>query len=116
CAGLATDPVRAAGAKPAAFLDAYKTQYGSAPRTSYALYGVQALQVILAAIEKSDGSRKSVRDQVFEGAGVTIPAGTAVLGKEVHIDPATGDVSVKDITIELEQGNKETFLKAWPVS
>lgn len=115
-AGLSTDPLRAAGGKPAAFLDAYKAKYGSDPRTSYALYGVQALQVILAAIEKSDGTRKSVRDQVFEGAGITVPAGTAVLGKEVHIDPATGDVNVKDITIELEQGNKETFLKAWPVS
>lgn len=115
-AGLSTDPLRAAGGKPAAFLDAYKAKYGSDPRTSYALYGVQALQVILAAIEKSDGTRKSVRDQVFEGAGVTVPAGTAVLGKEVHIDPASGDVNVKDISIELEQGNKETFFKAWPVS
>ncbi|MGE5830294.1 MAG: branched-chain amino acid ABC transporter substrate-binding protein [Micromonosporaceae bacterium] len=115
-AGLSTDPLRAAGGKPAAFLDAYKAKYGSDPRTSYALYGVQALQVILAAIEKSDGTRKSVRDQVFEGAGVTVPATVAVLGKEVKIDPATGDVNVKDISIELEKGNKETFHKAWPVS
>jgi branched-chain amino acid transport system substrate-binding protein len=115
-AGLSTDPLRAAGGKPAAFLDAYKAKYGSDPRTSYALYGVQALQVILAAIEKSDGTRKSVRDQVFEGAGVTVKADTAVLGKEVHIDPATGDVNVKDISIELEKDNKETFFKAWPVS
>jgi branched-chain amino acid transport system substrate-binding protein len=115
-AGLSTDPLRAAGGKPAAFLDAYKAKYGSDPRTSYALYGVQALQVILAAIEKSDGTRKSVRDQVFEGAGVTVPATVAVLGKEVKIDPASGDVNVKDISIELEKGNKETFHKAWPVS
>ena len=34
-------------------------------RTSYALYGVPAVQVILAAIEKSDGTRKGVSDAVF---------------------------------------------------
>jgi branched-chain amino acid transport system substrate-binding protein len=115
-AGLSTDPLRAAGGKPAEFLDAYKAKYGSDPRTSYALYGVQALQVILAAIEKSDGTRKGVRDQVFEGAGVTIPAGSAILGKEIKIDPASGDVSAKDISVELVKDHKETFHKAWPVS
>jgi branched-chain amino acid transport system substrate-binding protein len=115
-AGLSTDPLRAAGGKPAAFLDAYKTKYGADPRSSYALYGVQALQVILSAIEKSDGTRKSVRDQVFEGAGVTIPADVAVLGKEIKIDPASGDVSAKDISVELVKEGKETFHKAWPVS
>ena len=72
--------------------------------------------MILAAIEKSDGTRKSVRDQVFEGAGVTIPAADAILGKEIKIDPATGDVSAKDISVELVKDHKETFHKAWPVS
>ena len=33
-----------------------------------------ATQVILAAIAKSDGTRKGVRDQVFGGSGITIPA------------------------------------------
>jgi branched-chain amino acid transport system substrate-binding protein len=115
-AGLSTGPLRAAGGKPAAFLDSYKAKYNADPRSSYALYGVQALQVILAAIEKSDGSRKSVRDQVFEGAGITISKDTAVLGKEIKIDPASGDVSAKDISVELVKGNEETFHKAWPVS
>jgi len=115
-AGLSTDPLRAAGGKPAAFLDAYKAKYGADPRTSYALYGVQALQVILAAIEKSDGTRKGVRDQVFEGAGITIADDQAILGKEIHIDPASGDVNAKDISVELVKDHKETFHKAWPVS
>lgn len=115
-AGLSTGPLRAAGGKPAAFLDAYKAKYGADPRSSYALYGVQALQVILAAIEKSDGTRKGVRDQVFEGAGVTVAADTAVLGKEIKIDPASGDVGAKDISVELVKNNDETFFKAWPVS
>jgi len=115
-AGLSTGPLRAAGGKPAAFLDAYKAKYGADPRSSYALYGVQALQVILAAIEKSDGTRASVRNQVFDGAGITVGSDTAVLGKEIKIDPATGDVGAKDISVELVKNNEETFHKAWPVS
>ena len=115
-AGLSTDPLRAAGGAPAKFLDDYKAEYGADPRSSYALYGVQALQVILAAIEKSDGTRKGVRDQVFEGAGITIAQDKAVIGKEIKIDPASGDVGAKDISVELVKDGKETFHKAWPVS
>ncbi|HEX6869908.1 MAG TPA: hypothetical protein VF163_02320, partial [Micromonosporaceae bacterium] len=115
-AGLSTDPLKAAGGKPAQFIEAYKTKYGQEPRTSYALYGVQALQVILAAIEKSDGTRKGVRDSVFEGGGITIAADQAIIGKEIKIDPASGDVSAKDISVELVKDGKETFYKAWPVS
>ena len=77
---------------------------------------MQALQVILAAIEKSDGTRKGVRDQVFEGAGITIAASKALVGKEIKIDPATGDTNAKDITVELVKGGEETFFKAQSVS
>jgi branched-chain amino acid transport system substrate-binding protein len=115
-AGLSTDPLKAAGGSPAKFINDYKAKYGSDPRTSYALYGVQALQVILAAIEKSDGTRKGVRDQVFEGAGITIAADKAIIGKAITIDPASGDVNAKDISVELVKEGKETFHKAWPVS
>lgn len=114
-AGLSTDQLRAAGGKGSALLDAYKAKYGNDPETSYALYGVQALQVILAAIEKSDGTRKGVRDAVFE-TGITIPAASAMLGKDVAIDKASGDTTVRDISILLMKDNKETFVKAWPVS
>jgi ABC-type branched-subunit amino acid transport system substrate-binding protein len=48
----------APGAK---LLDAYKAKYGADPATNYALYGVSAIQVILEAIKKSDGTRKGVR-------------------------------------------------------
>jgi branched-chain amino acid transport system substrate-binding protein len=115
-AGLATEQLRQLGGKGAAFLDAYKAKYGADPATSYALYGVQALQVILSAIEKSDGSRKGVRDAVFDGAGITVAASTAVLGKDIKIDPKSGDVGVIDISVLLMKDNKEGFLKAWPVS
>ena len=69
------------------------------------------MQVILAAIEKSDGTRKGV-PRPSEGEGITIPADQAVLGKEIKIDPTTGDVTAKDISILLVKDGKETFFKA----
>jgi branched-chain amino acid transport system substrate-binding protein len=114
-AGLSTDPLKAAGGVPAKFLADYKAKYNQDPRSPYALYGVQALQVILAAIAKSDGTRKGIRDQVFEGSGISIPQSQAVIGKAIQIDPATGDVNAKDITIELVKGGAETFFKAQSV-
>jgi branched-chain amino acid transport system substrate-binding protein len=114
-AGLSTEPLKAAGGVPAKFLADYKAKFSADPRSPYALYGVQALQVILAAIEKSDGTRKGVRDQVFTGAGISIPADKAMIGKAIVIDPATGDVNAKDITIEIVKGGQETYLKAQSV-
>ena len=114
-AGLSQDQLKAAGGPAAALLDAYIKKYGAKPATDYALYGVAAVQVILAAIEKSDGTRKSVLDQVFGSTPITIPADKSVLGKEISIDPKTGDVSAKDISILQLKGNAEGFLKAWPV-
>ena len=115
-AGLSIDPLKAAGGVPAKFLADYKAKYGADPRSSYALYGVQALQVILAAIEKSDGTRVGVRNAVFEGSGISIAADKALIGKAVAIDPSTGDVNAKDISVEQVKGGAETFFKAWPVS
>jgi branched-chain amino acid transport system substrate-binding protein len=114
-AGLSTGPLKAAGGVPADFLKKFNDKYKMDPRTPYAMYGVQALQVILAAIEKSDGTRKGVRDQVFEGSGISIPADKAIIGKAIQIDPATGDVNAKDITIELVKSGEETFFKAQSV-
>ena len=114
--GLTNQDLRAQGGAAAKLLDAYKAKYGSDPASSYALYGVAAVQVILQAISQSDGTRKSVTDQVFSGSGITIPADVSAIGKEIKIDPATGDVNVIDITIEQIKGNAETTLKAWPVT
>ena len=113
--GLTNDDLRAQGGAAAKLLDAYKAKYGSDPASSYALYGVAAVQVILDAIAKSDGSRKSVTDQVFSGAGITIPADISAIGKEIKIDPATGDTNQLDMTIEVIKGNAETTLKGWPI-
>ena len=115
-AGLDTSQLLSAGGKGAAFLAAYKTKYGKDPNSSYVLYGVQALQVILDAIAKSDGTRKGVVDQVFGGNGITVSASDSLLGKELKIDPASGDVNVIDISILQMKGGKETFVKPYPLS
>lgn len=113
-AGLSADllPKDGAGAK---FLASYQTAYGAPPVGSYPLYGVAAVQVILAAIANSDGTRKSVNASVFTGAGISIPASDSVLGKAITIDPKTGDVNARDITVEVIKGNAETTLQAWTV-
>jgi branched-chain amino acid transport system substrate-binding protein len=114
-AGLDTESLRKNGGGAAKFLDAYKAKYGADPSTSYALYATAALQVILKAIENSDGTRKGVTDAVFGGAGITIPADQSVIGKEIIIDPKTGDTNNKDISILRLKGGVETFVKAQPV-
>ena len=115
-AGLTQDQLVKAGGAGAKLLQAYQDKYGKAPDGSYPLYGVAATQVILAAIAKSDGTRKSVTEQVLGGAGITIPADQSVLGKEIKIDPTTGDTTAKDLTIEIVKGGKETFEKSQSIS
>ncbi|CAB4553824.1 unannotated protein [freshwater metagenome] len=108
---LAINP-NGAGVK---FFEDYKAKYGKEPVGNYPLYGVAAVQVILKAIAASDGTRKGVRDAVFTGAGITISAEESILGKEMVIDPATGDTTAIDVTVEVVKDNKETTLKAWTV-
>jgi outer membrane protein OmpA-like peptidoglycan-associated protein len=84
-AGLATEQLQELNGAGAALLNKYKEKYGAYPSTSYALYGVAAVQVMLAAIAKSDGTRKSINDAVFSGDGITISATDSVLGKEIKI-------------------------------
>jgi branched-chain amino acid transport system substrate-binding protein len=115
-AGLDTESLRKNGGGAAKFLDAYKAKYGADPSTSYALYAAAAVQVILAAIAKSDGTRKGVTEAVFgSGGGITIPESESVIGKEIVIDPKSGDTNNKDISILQLKGGKETFVKAQPV-
>ncbi|WP_375423093.1 branched-chain amino acid ABC transporter substrate-binding protein [uncultured Friedmanniella sp.] len=111
-AGLTQDQLTKAGGASVKLLDAFKAKYGKVPQGSYPLYGVAATQVILAAIAKSDGTRKSVTEQVLGGEGITIPQAESVTGKEIKIDPTTGDTTAKDITVEIVKDNEETFVKA----
>jgi branched-chain amino acid transport system substrate-binding protein len=114
-AGLTQDQLVKAGGAGVKLFDAYKAKYGKDPEGSYPLYGVAAVQVILAAIAKSDGTRKGVNDAVLSGEGITIPAAESVTGKEIKIDPASGDTTARDLTIERIKGGKEVFEKSQTV-
>ena len=46
------------------FINGFKSQLGGKPVDPYAILGAQAAQVLLDAIDKSDGSRKSVIDEI----------------------------------------------------
>jgi len=109
---LVKNSPKGVGAK---FLASYKKTFKKDPVGSYPIYGVAALQVILAAIAKSDGTRKSITEAVFSGLGITIPTKQSVLGKTLHISTLTGDTTAKDITVEQIVGGQETTLKAWTV-
>ena len=116
-AGLGMESFLASGSGPLAqFLADYRARHGAFPESPHAIYGVQALQVILTAIERSDGTRRGVWEQVFGGTGITIASDDAIIGKQVSIDPASGDVTASDISIHVVKDVKETFLKAWPVA
>ena len=114
--GLTVDQLKAAGGTAAKLLADYKTKYGKELTSSFALYGVTAFQVILQAIEKSDGTRKGITDQVFGGSGIVIPADKSLTGKEIKLDPKSGDLTSQDISILTMTGGAETFLKAQPIS
>jgi branched-chain amino acid transport system substrate-binding protein len=94
------------------FVTDFKTTYGHDPASFYSIYGAAATQIILAAIAKSDGTRKSINAAAF--SGISIPADQSILGKEFGIDK-TGDVTVKDMSFNLMKDNQETYLKPWPL-
>jgi branched-chain amino acid transport system substrate-binding protein len=114
--GLTNADLEAQGGAAAKLIADYTAKYGGPPASSYAIYGVAAMQVILEAIAKSDGTRKSITEQVVGGSNtITIPADISAIGKEIKIDPATGDVNQLDMTIEIIKDNAETTLKGWPI-
>ena len=52
---------------------------------------------------------------MFSGSGIDIPADQSMLGKEIKIDPQTGDTNNKDISVLFMKNNQESFFKAQPV-
>jgi branched-chain amino acid transport system substrate-binding protein len=114
-AGLPASELVKAGGAGAAFVEKFKAEYGAEPVSNYAIYGAAAMQYILASLEASDGTRKGIRDAAFSGE-ITISAEDSVIGKEFSIDPEFGDVTVRDMSIQILEANTETFLKPWPVS
>ena len=115
-AGLDQSSLLAQGGAGADLVNAYKEKYGEDPVGSYPLYGVAAMQVILEAIAKSDGTRPSITSAVFdESAPITIPADKSVIGKEIIIDPKTGDSNNKDISVLQMKSGVETLVTPWQV-
>jgi branched-chain amino acid transport system substrate-binding protein len=97
--GLPMASVAALPGEPARFLADFHARYGHDPDSSRVVYGVLALQLVLAAIARSDGTRVGVRNQVFEGSGLSLPADRAILGRPVTVDPQTGDCRSHEVTI-----------------
>jgi branched-chain amino acid transport system substrate-binding protein len=62
-AGVGIDKYKGPALK---FIDGFKSQLGGKPVDPYAILGAQAAVVLLDAIEKSDGTRASVIDNVFK--------------------------------------------------
>jgi branched-chain amino acid transport system substrate-binding protein len=91
------------------FAKDFTTATGAALTSAYALYGVQALQVVLAAIERSNGTRESIRSAVFSGPGVTVAADTAMLGAAMTISSQTGDCSLRQVTVEVVKNGNESL-------
>ena len=104
--GLSIDQFPKGGAAEKFQAD-YLAEYGEAPTSSFSVYGAAAAQVLLAAIAKSDGTRKGV----FEAMkGIVIPASESVVGTELRFDE-NGDIVSRDITILNVTDGKETFVK-----
>jgi branched-chain amino acid transport system substrate-binding protein len=104
-AGLSLDRLRARGGGAPAFLNAFKARFGHEPDSLYAIYEAAAFQLILAAVAASDGTRAGVRAKLF--SGLQVPAATSVLGRAFGIDPATGDATLRDLTIVRVLGGQE---------
>ena len=114
-AGLPASELIKAGGAGAKFVTDFKAKFGHDPASAYAIYGAAAAQYIMASIAASDGTRKGVLQAAFSGK-ITISKDQSVIGKEFSIDSKSGDVTVRDMSIQLLTGNVETFLKAWPVA
>lgn len=112
-AGLDAATVKAQSPKAAEFAKAFKDKYGVELSNAYTMYGVAALQVILAGIEASDGTRAGVTAAVLGGSGVTVAADISVLGKDIHLDPTTGDTTAKDCTILTVKDGAESPVMPW---
>ncbi|NBO08095.1 MAG: amino acid ABC transporter substrate-binding protein [Actinobacteria bacterium] len=104
--GLAIDFFPKSGAA-AKFLADYKKEYKHEPTGAFSIYGAAAMQVILDAISRSNGTRADV---FKKAASTKISAAKSVVGKAISFD-ANGDTMNRDITIEIVKGGAEVGLK-----
>jgi branched-chain amino acid transport system substrate-binding protein len=112
-AGLPAGELVKAGGAGAQFVTDFTKTYKHEPASAYAIYGAAATQYIMASVAASNGTRADVIAKALSGK-VVIPANKSIIGKAFTLDK-NGDVTVRDMSIQLVKGNEETFLKAWPV-
>jgi branched-chain amino acid transport system substrate-binding protein len=95
------------------FINGFKSQLGGKPVDPYAILGAQAAQVLLKAIENSDGSRSSVIDNVFKTHVNNGLIGSFSLNKNGDLSGATG--AALKFTIYVGAGNHlKTLLTTSP--
>jgi branched-chain amino acid transport system substrate-binding protein len=99
-AGLPNSQLKGAGKQ---FVTAFTKAAGGAP-DPYSVYAAQAAEVLVTAIQKSDGSRADVAAKLFE-TNVT----NGILGT-FKID-ANGDTTSNPVTIYRVKGGKQTDFK-----
>jgi branched-chain amino acid transport system substrate-binding protein len=109
-AGVGIDQYKGAAQK---FISGFKSQLGGKPVDPYAILGAQAAVVLLDAIEKSDGTRASVIDNVFKTDVKNGLIGSFSLNKNGDLSGATG--AALKFTIYVGAGNHlKTILTTSP--
>jgi branched-chain amino acid transport system substrate-binding protein len=109
-AGVGIDKYKGAALK---FIDGFKGQLGGKPVDPYAILGAQAAQVLLDAIEKSDGSRSSVIDNVFKTKVDNGLIGSFELNKNGDITGAKGAALLFTVYVG-QGGHLKTLLTTGP--
>jgi len=99
-AGVGIDQYKGAALK---FIDGFKAELGGKPVDPYAILGAPAAQVLLKAIENSDGSRSSVIDEVYKTKVDNGLIGSFSFNKNGDITGAKG--AALEFTIYVGQGN-----------
>ena len=115
-AGKSLNGMVKAGGNGGKFIADYKAKYGVDPASSYSIYGASAMQIILKAIAASDGTRKGVNAALLGGSTpVCLTEAESITGVGFCIDPATGDVDKKAVTIQTMTAGAETDLMVWDI-
>jgi branched-chain amino acid transport system substrate-binding protein len=86
-AGVGIDKYKGAALK---FIDGFKNQLGGKPVDPYAILGAQAAKVLLDAIERSDGTRSSVIDEIYKTDVTNGLIGSFKLNKNGDLTGANG--------------------------
>ena len=110
-AGVGIDKYKGAALK---FIDGFKAQLGGKPVDPYAILGAQAAQVLLGAIDRSDGTRSSIIDEVYKTDIKDGLIGSFKLNKNGDLTGANGAATLFTI-YSGTGGHLKTLLTTGPV-